>query len=1377
MHRPQDAVAAQARPWAPKLRDFSRRWIESLRALYGENGASSVSTIRNLMGNLQSDGKKKGKKVRDAANVTYPSVDVPEFSEITKIEGRKNSKSLEDVASFEIGKSAHIYKSSIEKLQTPAKRQAPKPPIVTTEVEKTTPDVKPSSLSQHHGESSATNISHDVEHETIDKTPSGMSTIINGTVSTSKEPIIGANTTPVNLTNPSSTLLVTDSWRLANKEEALLPAETQCASITPSSTDILVASVSSREDHSDKRSPFAVLRHKKIQLPPTPSQLNISQSPASDTRKTPHRRHTMYETSPESQVLRRVANLVLDRASLESKNNENAKVIPRKLDYGLYSKFEGLRLIEVLTSELPEHLKSQLTDAEREKLDLAFYSRLVSTGLLRSFTDKDSTSNISHTVSSGNHRNQYDTLSPPYSTESLKRFKTKEDIERLEKELIDLRNEIERLRKQNKDVSTMAQDKCVQTSPKSVSPTGTSASSPSSNDYKSASAATSVSDGERVTVISLDSSPVLPNKSVVSSQSKESKEEPEITNLRMLLKDERSKIQISTQNSLSPNNEDTKNRENDLSRTVIGEIVAETSKGKMSVKKETVELSKTELSSSVPTVKSVEKAGLVNGKMQEDISQTCSSPPAPAPPPPPPPPPPIPPSPSPLLSIVTESSINFQSKQIPALLATCISPPLPSPPSSLDLQTLCIPPPPPMPSTTQVQFLQPPPPPPPIPGLIEQTSLSSTPPPPPLPPPLMSGIIGLPSPPRPPPIPGIVGSQPPPPPPMPGMSGPPPPPPPPMPGMSGPPPPPPPPMPGMTGPPPPPPMPGMTGPPPPPPPPMPGMTGPPPPPPPPPMPGMTGPPPPPPPPPPMPGTSGPPPPPMPGIAGPPPPPMPGMTGPSPPPLFSTSITGAGPGSNASGPPPPPPPLASTPTPLPAPPIGGWNPPSRSTLRKQPLNPVVPMKPLYWTRILAPMAACSIGESTTSFWAELEEEKDLDITEFTNLFSRQVTERKLAKKGEDVAKPSKVQPAKILDSKRSKTVGILEKSLHVDFTEVENAVYNLDTSVISLEALQQIYEVRATKKELDEIIAHEEVNSEVPLDRPEIFLKRLAGIDHFSERMACLVFQSEFQDAISSVSSKLTNLKTICDYLNNSNSLKKVMALILTLGNYMNGGNMMRGQADGFHLEILDKLKDVKSKVPGITLLHFIVKARLAQEKDCNFDEPLPLPVPEPADIKAASTINFEDITKELQRLDDQLKACKTKYEAVVESNPPNARIFKENMNAFFTSATTELENENKALVEAKKKFKTVMQFYQFIPKGATLDTADPNQFFSLWLNFCHDFKDIWKKEQQRLRKEKMEQEIWKRLESKRNVQRKKLDPHGLKARILKKEKLSKKYDA
>lgn len=43
-------------------------------------------------------------------------------------------------------------------------------------------------------------------------------------------------------------------------------------------------------------------------------------------------------------------------------------------------------------------------------------------------------------------------------------------------------------------------------------------------------------------------------------------------------------------------------------------------------------------------------------------------------------------------------------------------------------------------------------------------------------------------------------------------------------------------------------------------------------------------------------------------------------------------------------------------------------------------------------------------------------------------------------------------------------------------------------------------------------------------------------------------------------------------------MKDVIGLILAFGNYMNGGNRTRGQADGFGLDILPKLKDVKSRV-------------------------------------------------------------------------------------------------------------------------------------------------------------------------------------------------------
>lgn len=46
----------------------------------------------------------------------------------------------------------------------------------------------------------------------------------------------------------------------------------------------------------------------------------------------------------------------------------------------------------------------------------------------------------------------------------------------------------------------------------------------------------------------------------------------------------------------------------------------------------------------------------------------------------------------------------------------------------------------------------------------------------------------------------------------------------------------------------------------------------------------------------------------------------------------------------------------------------------------------------------------------------------------------------------------------------------------------------------------------------------------------------------------------------------------------SDYVRRVVGLVLALGNHMNGGCRVRGQADGFGLEILPKLKDVKSRV-------------------------------------------------------------------------------------------------------------------------------------------------------------------------------------------------------
>nr|XP_021201256.2 formin-2 isoform X1 [Helicoverpa armigera] len=713
-------------------------------------------------------------------------------------------------------------------------------------------------------------------------------------------------------------------------------------------------------------------------------------------------------------------------------------------------------------------------------------------------------------------------------------------------------------------------------------------------------------------------------------------------------------------------------------------------------------------------------------------------PPLPGMPPPPPPMPGTPPVSPGLNSPHSQTSEKYPSLTIRPDDTTSPSSVPEAAKQSLTPEISTAPPPPSKPDVSpepQTPSLGPPPPP--IPEMVQQPPPSSdmAPPPPPMPgtessPPHVHGIA---------PPPSIPGTGPPPP-PMPGMG----PPPPPMPDMG----PPPPPMPGMG--PPPPPMPGMG----PPPPPMPGIG---------------------PPPPPMPGMGGPPPPPMPGM-GPPPPPLPG---PFPPPLpgMGDTISPGIPGV----PPPPPPAMSSGPVPFPAPPVGGWN-VQRATLRKTPVKPAAPMKPLYWTRILAvPPAPVAQPEHSGNFkplWLEIEETKLDNIDEFTDLFSRQVVKAPVKKK---VEVKTKIQPIKILDSKRSQNVGILAQSLHVEFSEIENAIYNFDTSVVSLEALHQICELRATEEELALIKDHLKNKPEIPLDRPEAFLQDLSGIPNFAERISCFMFQAEFEDAASTTMHKLDNLKHTCEFLMTSEPLKKLFAIILTLGNYMNGGNGQRGQADGFGLEILSKLKDVKSKQSNVTLLHFIVRTYM---RACGgaLSEGCALPVPEPGDVTRAATLDFADVADNLNALRKQLDGCKDKMKKVIDTDVRNLNedspndeakkrleVFQDKMTTFLNAAEEKLKTENENLDECRAKFIATVKFYQYTPKRGKLEDCEPKEFFSLWTSFCSDFKDIYKKEEQIAIKEKLKEA--KKLQEERKPMTQPKKEGGLKARL---QKLSRK---
>ncbi|KAH8282368.1 hypothetical protein KR054_007271 [Drosophila jambulina] len=562
--------------------------------------------------------------------------------------------------------------------------------------------------------------------------------------------------------------------------------------------------------------------------------------------------------------------------------------------------------------------------------------------------------------------------------------------------------------------------------------------------------------------------------------------------------------------------------------------------------------------------------------------------------------------------------------------------------------------------------------------------------------------------------------------------------------------------------------------------------------------GAVAPPPPPPPPPPAPALGGPP---------PPPPPPPAFGAPVPPPIPAPPRAPGGPpppppppGSGAAPPPPPPapggpgaptpPPMSpsetakplNSPAPLPDPAEGNWF-HRTNTLRKSAVNPPKPMRPLYWTRIVTsappaprppsvanstdstensgsspdePPAVTSVdgaaGEDppTKEIWTEIEETPLDNIDEFTELFSRQAMA--------PVTKPielkvKRAKSIKVLDPERSRNVGIIWKSLHVTSREIEHAIYHIDTSVVSLEALQHIRNMQASEDELQKI--KEAAGGDIPLDLPEQFLLDTSLISMASERISCIVFQAEFEESVTQLVRKIETVTQLSRQLIESEDLKLVFSIILTLGNYMNGGNRQRGQADGFNLDILGKLKDVKSKESHTTLLHFIVRTYIAhRRKEGVHPLEIQLPIPEPPDVERAAQMDFEDVQRQITELNRRLKGCKTTTAKVLDASSPNIlEPFKSKMEEFVEGADKSMAKLRQSLEDCRELFLETMRFYHFSPKACTLTLSQctPDQFFEYWTNFTNDFKDIWKKEITSLLNDLMKKSKQAQIESRRNV--------------------------
>ncbi|XP_033847312.2 formin [Periophthalmus magnuspinnatus] len=471
-------------------------------------------------------------------------------------------------------------------------------------------------------------------------------------------------------------------------------------------------------------------------------------------------------------------------------------------------------------------------------------------------------------------------------------------------------------------------------------------------------------------------------------------------------------------------------------------------------------------------------------------------------------------------------------------------------------------------------------------------------------------------------------------------------------------------------------------------------------------------------------------------------------------------------------PPPPPPLPQSgigllppPPPLPF----GYGLTSRDkTPRKSTVEPSQPMKPLYWTRI-------QIQENDKeTVWSTLEE-PNINTCDFEDLFAKITTQMKRKPLSEAYGKKTKPRKiVKLLDGKRSQAVGILISSLHLDMKDIQHAVLMVDHSVVDLDTIEALYENRAQPDELGRIKQHYETSNEEDiklLDKPEQFLYELSQIPDFAGRAQCIIFQSAFLDGIASIQRKLRAVSSVCEVLLERQSVKQIMGLVLALGNHMNGGSRTRGQADGFGLEILPKLKDVKSRDNRISLGDYVVSYYLHNvDKNAGTDKSM-FPLPEPQDVFLAAQVKFEELHKDLRMLAQDLTKCEKNIQSVCSNSPEeHQQPFKDKMEAFVLSARKEQGEASYQLMTIEKSFQDLVVYFGVQPKAGDKEVTT-SYFFMLWFEFCADFKVRWKRESKNISKQRLKeaQLSVKRITGEKKVETRNINPNSLKERLRQKE--------
>ncbi|KAK3092739.1 hypothetical protein FSP39_006760 [Pinctada imbricata] len=450
--------------------------------------------------------------------------------------------------------------------------------------------------------------------------------------------------------------------------------------------------------------------------------------------------------------------------------------------------------------------------------------------------------------------------------------------------------------------------------------------------------------------------------------------------------------------------------------------------------------------------------------------------------------------------------------------------------------------------------------------------------------------------------------------------------------------------------------------------------------------------------------------------------------------------GSSPSLRPSVPPPPPPPGAPPPPPPPGmvpppPPPGAPRLQSKSTLNIP--RPKNPMKSLNWSKL-------SENKISGTIWARLDATKvyrEIDLEDFERTFSayqRQMDE------GEDTGSStkSKARELSVIDGRRAQNCTILLSKLKMTNEEVIRAILDMDSKEdLPKDMLEQLLKFVPTQEEIQLLSEHSQDIEQMA--RVDKFLYEAGRIGHYEGRLKALYFKKKYPEKMSDIRPKVDAVTKASSVMPKNRQLKKLLEIILALGNFMNRGQ--RGNASGFRLSSLSNLIDTKSSNNrNLTLLHYLVD--LLERK---FPEVMRIDA-ELTNVKQASKVSVVELDKEIASIKKELSSVEKELKYFETCGARDGERFISVMTDFHNVASYNFSEIEEARTEMIQKFEGACQSF-----GEDPVQSNPEEFFGLVDSFLTSMSEA-KAENIRIKKQKEEEEKRAALEEQLKREREKI---------------------